>query len=127
MIGFEKAPYRYGGYQFGLFRWIFGLYLAWHFARLVPYATELFSSEGALPDPKILPSWGRFPNVLFWLDGPVLATGPFRVASSVPVVFGRPARHRSNREGRGESKGLARSCRRKGAGGRSPPDGGTRP
>lgn len=69
-----KAPFRYSPYQFALFRCVLGLYLAWHFACLIPWATELFSSAGALPDARLTPSYGFFPNVLFWLDGPAFAT-----------------------------------------------------
>src|SRR5690606_15666939 len=51
-------------WQFTLFRILFGGYLAYHFAELVPYAVELFSAEGLLKDPRLNPTSGLFPNPL---------------------------------------------------------------
>lgn len=42
--------------QFALFRILFGTYLTWHFATLIPYASELFSREGMIPDPNMNPT-----------------------------------------------------------------------
>lgn len=52
-----------------------GVYLAWHFAALLPYAGELFSREGILPDARLSPIAGAFPNVLVLFDAPAVATG----------------------------------------------------
>src|SRR5262249_38270579 len=41
--GWTATPYRW-------FRLAFGLYLVVHFAQLLPWGAELFSSRGALPD-----------------------------------------------------------------------------
>ncbi len=49
---------------FGLFRIVFGGYLALHFAQLVPYADELFGMHGLLADPSLNPLHGLFPNPL---------------------------------------------------------------
>jgi predicted DCC family thiol-disulfide oxidoreductase YuxK len=54
----------YSPYQFALFRIVFGIYLAIHFGMLIPYGTELYSNDGMLPDPRLNPTYGIFPNVL---------------------------------------------------------------
>ncbi len=56
--------------HFALFRIAFGLWLAWHFAALVPWAGELFSERGVLPDPALNPIYGLFPNPLAWIGAP---------------------------------------------------------
>ena len=83
----DDVPFRYSPYQFALFRWALGLYLAWHFARLVPWATELFSSRGALPDASLVPSYGYFPNVLFAFDSPSAATAFVVLLSLTSLAF----------------------------------------
>ncbi len=50
--------------QFALFRVLLGVYLAIHFAMLVPYGAELFGSTGVLPDPRLNLIPPIFPNVL---------------------------------------------------------------
>lgn len=64
---------RYSPGQFSLFRIVFGLWLAWHFAELAPWAGELFSAQGALPDPRLNPIHGLFPNPLAWIGAPWFA------------------------------------------------------
>jgi hypothetical protein len=49
---------------FALFRVALGGYLVVHFVSLAPYAAELFSREGMLPDAAQLPSARFFPNPL---------------------------------------------------------------
>lgn len=56
--------------QFAAFRVLFGSYLVWLFASVVPYAAELFSSEGM---PSRTPAY-PFPSVFALADGPVAAT-----------------------------------------------------
>jgi predicted DCC family thiol-disulfide oxidoreductase YuxK len=51
-------------------RIVLGLYLAQHFAWLLPYGAELFSSRGVLPDGALSPLHGLFPNVLALADSP---------------------------------------------------------
>lgn len=60
-------------YGLRLFRCLFGLYLAFHCFDLVPVAGELFSSQGMIPDPSLLPTYPWFPNLLFVLDTPGMA------------------------------------------------------
>jgi hypothetical protein len=50
--------------HFALFRVALGGYLLLHFVSLVPYAQELFSRNGMLPDATQLPSARFFPNPL---------------------------------------------------------------
>lgn len=63
------------GRQFSIFRIVFGSYLAIHFFLLVPYAGELFSGEGVLPDSSVNFTHGFFPNVLEWFPSAAFATG----------------------------------------------------
>ncbi|XWV26337.1 hypothetical protein QJ857_gp0737 [Tupanvirus soda lake] len=48
----------YSAGQFAFFRIIFGIYLAWHFYDLIPYASEMFGSNGMIPNPLKIPTWG---------------------------------------------------------------------
>jgi hypothetical protein len=50
--------------HFALLRLALGVYLLVHFGSLVPYAGELFSTRGMLPDASLLPSARVFPNLL---------------------------------------------------------------
>lgn len=60
----------YSGWQFGLFRVALGLYLTKHFIDLVSYAPEIWSRDGIFEKARDLPSYGFFPNLLFWNDSP---------------------------------------------------------
>lgn len=51
-------------WQFTIFRIVFGLYLAVHFAQLVPWSVELFGARGVLPDASLNPTHRLFPNPL---------------------------------------------------------------
>jgi predicted DCC family thiol-disulfide oxidoreductase YuxK len=62
------------GGQYSVFRCLLGAYLLVHFARLAPYAAELFSSAGVLPEASLSPLARLFPNVLAFYDPPWLAT-----------------------------------------------------
>lgn len=62
------------GGQYSLVRATLGLYLAVHFARLVPWGAELFSRAGMMPDARASPLSILFPNVLTWLDAPWMVT-----------------------------------------------------
>lgn len=77
----------FSGRQFAIFRIVFGIYLAWHFAALVPYAAELFSDTGLMGDRSLNPFAGGWPNPLFlpgssrwvagWLMVAAMAAGAF--------------------------------------------------
>ncbi len=62
------------GGQYSVFRAVFGLYLATHFAQLLPWGGELFSSHGMLPDADASPLYPLFPNLLFVWDPPAAVT-----------------------------------------------------
>lgn len=62
-------------YQFAVFRWLLGLYLAAHMVHLLPWGPELFSREGIFPDPSVSPLHGLFPNVLTVFDAPLAVRG----------------------------------------------------
>jgi hypothetical protein len=58
------------GGQYSVFRAVFGTYLFVHFVQLVPWAPELFSNQGVLPDGRASPVLLLFPNVLALADSP---------------------------------------------------------
>ncbi len=78
------------GHQFALVRLALGAYLTVHFAHLAPYAPEVFSKAGMLPDPSLLPTYGVLPNPLFSWDAPALVTGLVVLLAllSVPFMLG---------------------------------------
>ena len=59
------------GGQYSLFRIIFGLYLMVHFAHLLPWAAEVFSSAGMLADGDLSPLLSLVPNILRLNDSPM--------------------------------------------------------
>lgn len=77
------------GGQYSVFRAVFGAYLLVHFAALIPYGSELFSSAGVLPG-EASPLFRLFPNVLLLSDAPavvaiVLVAG---LATCVALILG---------------------------------------
>ncbi len=56
--------------SYALFRALFGAYLLVHLAMLLPFAGELFSSGGMLPDASASPFHGSIPNPLGVWDAP---------------------------------------------------------
>jgi hypothetical protein len=58
--------------QYTLYRAAFGVYLAIHFAMLIPFGTELFSNQGVLPDAYASPLAFLFPNILCVADSPAV-------------------------------------------------------
>ena len=69
------------GGQYSLWRALFGAYLALHFALLVPYGAEVFSSSGMLPDAGASPLVRLFPNVLALHDSPAFVTALLAAAA----------------------------------------------
>src|SRR5258706_15897189 len=55
------------GGQYSVFRILLGIYLCIHFVHLLPWSTELFSSEGVLPDARLSPLFA-FPNLFHLSD-----------------------------------------------------------
>ena len=62
--GSMNSSKSYSSWQFAVFRIVFGFYLTWHFAALVPYAGELFSAKGVVPSYGFNFTARIFPNVL---------------------------------------------------------------
>jgi predicted DCC family thiol-disulfide oxidoreductase YuxK len=84
------------GGQYSLFRAIFGCYLCLQFARLAPWAAELFSRRGLLADGAASPLLHLFPNLLALWDGPGFSTALVMAAAALalPLAVGwhdRPA------------------------------------
>lgn len=75
------------GGQYSLFRLVFGLYLAVHYAALLPYGPELFAQGGMLPDAALSPLARAFPNVLALWDGPAFVTALLAGASALALLL----------------------------------------
>ncbi len=75
------------GALYGRFRFVLGLYLFIHFAHLSPWAAEIFSSAGVLPDAGLSPFSRLFPNLLAVHDGPAFVTLFVNVAALVSAAF----------------------------------------
>ncbi len=56
--------------HFAFFRIALGLYLALHFAQLLPYGAELFSNQGMLPKAQLNLTFGILPSPLAVWDSP---------------------------------------------------------
>lgn len=71
-----------------------GLYVAGHLAALLPWAPEVFSSAGMLPDASLSPLAYAFPNLLTVFDSPavVLSLVGAGVVSALALVAGRAPR-----------------------------------
>lgn len=89
----ETAPGWTGG-QYSLFRSAFGTYLFIHFAMLLPWGAELFSSSGVLPDGTASPLLRLFPNVLALSDAPATVTALLAAGLAASVAFAAGFRDR---------------------------------
>lgn len=67
--------------QYRLFRALLGAYLFIHFAQLLPWAGEIFSNAGMLPNAEDSPLFGIVPNVLALVGTPQFVM--FLVAAAV--------------------------------------------
>lgn len=74
------------GGQYSLVRALFGTYLAVHFAALLPWAGEVFSSEGMLPR-EASPLLHLFPNVLAVSDAPLTVVVLLCVALAASIAL----------------------------------------
>ena len=61
--------------QYAIFRFLLGAYLALHFAHLLPWSGELFSSAGMLANAHASPLLELFPSVLRLHDAPWMVSG----------------------------------------------------
>ena len=54
---------------------------------MTPWAVELFSNQGLLPDGRASPLLHLFPNILALWDGPVHVIAVLIVAAALSVLF----------------------------------------
>jgi len=73
--------------QFSCFRLLFGAYLTIHFAMLVPYAAELFSRDGLIPDATLNLTNGLFPSFLMMDIDPVWVTAFVASMTVLSLLF----------------------------------------
>ncbi len=92
----RKTLFEHGwtGGQYSIIRAVFGLYLCVHFVHLVPWAGELFSSAGVLPDAAMSPLAFAFPNVLSAFDPPWFATLMVVAGAVASLAFAAGVRDR---------------------------------
>ncbi len=77
--------------QFAITRIMLGIYLAIHSGVLIPYAADIFSRKGMLPDPRVNWVYRIWPNPLYHFDQPwvittifvVLTCGGFLIAAGI--------------------------------------------
>jgi hypothetical protein len=75
------------GGQYSLFRALLGIYLFVHFAHLLPWSTELFSSAGMIPDGRDSPLLLLFPNILAVIDHPAFIMSFLAAAAVASLLF----------------------------------------
>src|ERR1700752_3545000 len=75
------------GGQYSLYRVIFGTYLFIHFAELVPWGPELFSSQGVLSLGSESPLIRLFPNIFMFWDGPLFVQVVLALAAGLSLLF----------------------------------------
>jgi predicted DCC family thiol-disulfide oxidoreductase YuxK len=75
------------GGQYSLFRALLGAYLALHYAQLLPWGAELFSSAGVLPEAAASPLAYAFPNLLTWLDSPALVSAALALGIALGLLL----------------------------------------
>jgi len=74
-------------HEYRWYRFVFGAYLAVHFAALLPWGTELFSSRGVLPEAGASPLAFVFPNLLAFWDAPGLVAAVLGIAVVMSVAL----------------------------------------
>jgi len=77
----------WSGGQYSVFRALFGIYLSIHFAHLLPWSAELFSSEGILPDARLSPLFALIPNLFAVSDAPGFIYGVLGISIAAAVTF----------------------------------------
>lgn len=77
--------------QFKIFRIFIGSYLFVHFVHLIPFAREIFSNLGALPEPSLSPLLTLFPNIFILNDSPIfiIATLVVGAIASIGIISGK--------------------------------------
>lgn len=59
-----QAPRVVSPTQFKIFRFLFGIYLAYHFFSLTAYAIEMFGPSGMIDDPNLNPTWNTWVKIV---------------------------------------------------------------
>jgi len=75
------------GGQYSVFRALFGIYLCIHFAHLLPWSAEIFSSEGVLPEGRLSPIFSLFPNLYAISDAPWFIYTTLAVSAAAAFAF----------------------------------------
>lgn len=83
------------GGQYSLVRAALGAYLAYHFAALLPYAEEVFSSRGAVPSAALSGLYGYFPNAFSALDSPAFISAGLVAGVALSLLFAAGRRDRA--------------------------------
>lgn len=81
------APLALGPRAFALVRLVLGVYLTVHLAQLVPWAGEVWSAAGVLPDRALVPLPRGLPNLLDLLRTPALAQAFVAVLAALAALF----------------------------------------
>ena len=74
--------------QYRLFRALLGTYLFVHFVQLLPWAGDIFSNAGMLPDAAQSPLFGIVPNLLALIDTPGFVVGLIVAAGIASLAYG---------------------------------------
>jgi predicted DCC family thiol-disulfide oxidoreductase YuxK len=75
------------GGQYSVARAALGAYLCVHFLQLVPWGRELFSREGVLPDARLSPLAGVFPNALALWDSPAAVAAALVAGAALGILL----------------------------------------
>jgi len=89
-LAFLASKKSYSPKQFAYLRIALGGYLAYYFYRMLPYATEVYGSGGAVPSIHLNWTDGYFPNILALSSSPnaILAVHLCAIALSLMVLVG---------------------------------------
>jgi predicted DCC family thiol-disulfide oxidoreductase YuxK len=77
----------WSGGQYSVWRALLGVYLFIHFVHLLPWAAEIFSNEGLLPDRKLSPLAAIFPGIFALNDSPWFIHAALSVAAAAALAF----------------------------------------
>lgn len=75
------------GGQYSVFRALLGIYLCIHFVHLLPWSAELFSSTGVLPEGRLSPIFGLFPNLFAISDAPWFVYATLCMSAAAAAAF----------------------------------------
>ena len=73
--------------QFRWFRAVFGIFLCWHFLALLPYAGELFSSQGIINRENLNPFHGKWISPFFLLPDTIVIQSAIILGGIASLLF----------------------------------------